>query len=105
MRKKLPASLDPSDRKERDRLTRRLVSMLGRKGYPPGLAFAVVKEELGALESSAEEFESEEFAGDEFSADGFPGDGSSGDEYAAGGSTVGGRDRPDPDGAHVWDTP
>ncbi|OXS83980.1 regulatory protein RecX [Kocuria marina] len=105
VRKKLPASLDPSDRKERDRLTRRLVSMLGRKGYPPGLAFAVVKEELGALESSAEEFESEEFAGDEFSADGFPGDGSSGDEYAAGGSTVGGRDRPDPDGAHVWDTP
>ncbi|MGY4843447.1 regulatory protein RecX [Kocuria sp. MNB10] len=110
VRKKLPASVDPSDRKERDRLTRRLVSMLGRKGYPPGLAFAVVKEELGALESSAEEFESEEsageeFAGDEFSADGFPGDGSSGDEYAAGGSTVGGRDRPDPDGAHVWDTP
>lgn len=28
--------------------TRRLVGMLGRKGYPPGLAFAVVKEELAA---------------------------------------------------------
>lgn len=31
--------------------TRRLVGMLGRKGYQPGLAFAVVREELG---SSAE---------------------------------------------------
>jgi regulatory protein len=27
--------------------TRRLAGMLGRKGYPPGLAFAVVKDELG----------------------------------------------------------
>ncbi len=28
--------------------TRRLVGMLGRKGYPPGMAFAVVREELAA---------------------------------------------------------
>lgn len=28
--------------------TRRLVGMLGRKGYPPGLAFGVVREELAA---------------------------------------------------------
>lgn len=28
--------------------TRRLVGMLARKGYPPGLAYAVVREELGA---------------------------------------------------------
>ena len=115
VRKKLPASVDPSDRKEHDRLTRRLVSMLGRKGYPPGLAFSVVKEELGALESPAEEFEAEpfdaeesaddEFAGGEFSADGVPGDGFPGDEFSAGGSRMGGRDRPDPDDAHVWDTP
>lgn len=30
--------------------TRRLVGMLGRKGYPPGVAFAVVKEELAAAD-------------------------------------------------------
>ena len=30
--------------------TRRLVGMLGRKGYPPGLAFAVVREELAAAD-------------------------------------------------------
>jgi regulatory protein len=28
--------------------TRRLVAMLGRKGYPPGLCFAVVREEVGS---------------------------------------------------------
>jgi len=28
--------------------TRRLVGMLGRKGYPPAMAYAVVREELGA---------------------------------------------------------
>lgn len=33
---------------ERDKATRRLVGMLARKGYPPGMAFAVVKDELGA---------------------------------------------------------
>jgi regulatory protein len=30
--------------------TRRLVGMLARKGYPPGLAYAVVREELGSAE-------------------------------------------------------
>ncbi|RLZ04205.1 RecX family transcriptional regulator [Kocuria tytonicola] len=48
VRKKLPAQVDPGDRKEYEKLTRRLVSMLGRKGYPPGTAFAVVKAELSA---------------------------------------------------------
>ena len=33
---------------DRDRATRRLVGMLARKGYPPGMAFAVVRDELGA---------------------------------------------------------
>jgi regulatory protein len=33
--------------------TRRLVGMLARKGYPPGLAFAVVREELAAADRSA----------------------------------------------------
>nr|WP_240898785.1 regulatory protein RecX [Kocuria sediminis] len=48
VRRKLPAGLDLTDRTERDRAVRRLVGMLGRKGYAPGLAFAVVKEELEA---------------------------------------------------------
>ncbi|MFF0988931.1 regulatory protein RecX [Kocuria nitroreducens] len=46
VRRKLPAGLDLTDRAARDKAVRRLVGMLGRKGYPPGLAFAVVKEEL-----------------------------------------------------------
>jgi regulatory protein len=33
---------------EHDKATRRLVGMLARKGYPPGMAFAVVRDELGA---------------------------------------------------------
>ncbi len=33
--------------------TRRLVGMLARKGYPPGLAFAVVRDELGAAQIEA----------------------------------------------------
>ena len=31
---------------ERDKATRRLVGMLARKGYPSGLAFSVVNDEL-----------------------------------------------------------
>ena len=34
------------DRLDEQAKVRRLVGMLGRKGYPPGLAFAVVREEL-----------------------------------------------------------
>jgi regulatory protein len=34
--------------------TRRLAGMLARKGYPPGLAFAVVREELGADSEGAD---------------------------------------------------
>lgn len=52
VRKKLPATVDPGDRTEHEKLTRRLVSMLGRKGYAPGLAFAVVKDELAELGSA-----------------------------------------------------
>ncbi|WP_394942322.1 regulatory protein RecX [Psychromicrobium sp. YIM B11713] len=44
-RKLRPGSL-LSDRAERDKLLRRLVSMLARKGYSPGLAFAVASQEL-----------------------------------------------------------
>ena len=49
VRKKLPPAVDLADRKEHEKLVRRLVSMLGRKGYPPSLAFGVVKEELERL--------------------------------------------------------
>ncbi|QBR91421.1 regulatory protein RecX [Nocardioides euryhalodurans] len=35
--------------------TRRLVGMLGRKGYPPGLAFAVVRDELGSASEETEQ--------------------------------------------------
>jgi regulatory protein len=39
---------------ETDKATRRLVGMLARKGYPPGMAFAVVKDELGADDTDVE---------------------------------------------------
>ncbi|MBF4766989.1 regulatory protein RecX [Nocardioides agariphilus] len=45
VRKKLPSLR----RVDSATATRRLVAMLARKGYPPGLAFAVVREELGAV--------------------------------------------------------
>jgi regulatory protein len=48
VRRKLPAGTDLSDRTERDRAVRRLVGMLGRKGYAPGLALSIVQEELAA---------------------------------------------------------
>ncbi len=42
-------------RLERTVATRRLVAMLGRKGYPPGLAFAIVRDELDAAGVEAPE--------------------------------------------------
>lgn len=48
VRKKLRPSMDFSDRQERDKIMRRLVAMLARKGYPSGLAFSVVKQEIDA---------------------------------------------------------
>ena len=45
-----PAADGPEGRAERDKVVRRLVGMLGRKGYGPGLAFGVVKEVLGELD-------------------------------------------------------
>lgn len=46
VRKKMRPSMDFSDRKEKDKIMRRLVSMLARKGYPSSMAFSVVKEEI-----------------------------------------------------------
>ncbi len=44
VRRKLRASVDLSDRAERDKYTRRWVGMLARKGFNPSLAFGMVAE-------------------------------------------------------------
>ncbi len=44
--RKMRQGVDLSDRSARDKEVRRLVSMLARKGYAPGLAFALVKDAL-----------------------------------------------------------
>ncbi|MFL0424232.1 RecX family transcriptional regulator [Micrococcus luteus] len=46
----VPGGASPGARAERDKVTRRLVGMLGRKGYGGGLAFAVVREVLAEHE-------------------------------------------------------
>lgn len=46
VRKKLRPSMNLAERAERDRVMRRLVAMLGRKGYSAGLAVSVVREEV-----------------------------------------------------------
>lgn len=53
VQRKLRPSMDLTDRAERDKYTRRLASMLARKGYAPSLAFRIVGEvlaEAGTLE-------------------------------------------------------
>ncbi len=53
--RKLRAGTDLSDRAERDKTTRRLASMLARKGYQPSQAFRIVGEVLDArVDSKAE---------------------------------------------------
>jgi len=47
--RKLRPGTDLSDRAERDKVTRRLASMLARKGYQPSQAFRVVGEVIDAL--------------------------------------------------------
>ena len=54
MRKKL-SSLERFDEGTK---TRRLVGMLARKGYSPGLAYAVVKEELALDDTEVDPFPS-----------------------------------------------
>lgn len=44
----LPAGNGPEDRKERDKVTRRLVSMLGRRGHSPSSALQLVREAIDA---------------------------------------------------------
>lgn len=47
-RRKVPSSTDPHERKQRDRMVRRLAGMLSRKGYSPGLAFSIVTDVMNA---------------------------------------------------------
>lgn len=50
--RKLRPGADLSDRAERDKVTRRLASMLARKGYQPSQAFRIVAEVLDAASGS-----------------------------------------------------
>lgn len=54
-RRRLPARIDLTDRDQKDRQTRRLVSMLARRGYPPGLAYRAVGEAIGDELEGADE--------------------------------------------------
>lgn len=56
VRKKLARTTpaDVTDRDERDRVTRRLVGMLARRGYPASTAFAVVRAELADLDAGTD---------------------------------------------------
>lgn len=49
VRRKLRGTEPPADRLDRDRLMRRLIGMLVRRGYDGGLAMAVVREEMAAV--------------------------------------------------------
>lgn len=51
--RKLRGFTGHEDRAERDKTTRRLASMLARKGYQPSLAFRVVGEALDAVAGAA----------------------------------------------------
>lgn len=48
VRRKIRPDWDLGERQIKDKHTRRLASMLARKGYPPAVAFRVVSEELDA---------------------------------------------------------
>lgn len=48
VRKKLRPGVDLSDRAEKDRVTRRLLGMLARRGYSSSVSMSVIREELAA---------------------------------------------------------
>jgi regulatory protein len=54
VQRKLRGTSDLTDRAERDKITRRLASMLARKGYQPSQAFRIVGEVLDAAAGHAE---------------------------------------------------
>lgn len=57
----LPEINAPEARAERDKTMRKLVGMLARRGYPQGMAFAVVKTELDRLGADTEDFDGDRF--------------------------------------------
>ena len=48
VRKKLRPGMDLSDRAEKDKVTRRLLGMLARRGYSSSVSMSVIREELAA---------------------------------------------------------
>ncbi|WP_233492046.1 regulatory protein RecX [Auritidibacter sp. NML100628] len=52
-RKSVPGTTIAEDRRERDKLVRRMVGMLGRKGYAPSMAFSIVKRVLEEKETDS----------------------------------------------------
>lgn len=54
VRKKARSVVEPADRAGRDKQVRRLVAMLARKGYSPGMAFSIVKDVLDEQTDSIE---------------------------------------------------
>ncbi|MBP2217524.1 regulatory protein RecX [Arthrobacter sp. CAN_C5] len=61
VRRKYRPLASAGDRASRDKETRRLVSMLARKGYSPSLAFGVVKAVLDDVAEREDEYENEGF--------------------------------------------
>lgn len=57
VQRKLKGTADLTDRAERDKVTRRLASMLARKGYQPSQAFRIVGEVLDAAAGERAETE------------------------------------------------
>lgn len=53
----LPDPNGPDVRAERDKVVRKLVGMLARRGYSQGMAFAVVKEQLDRVGADTEDFD------------------------------------------------
>ena len=56
-----PDAGDPDARAERDKIVRKLVGMLARRGYQQGMAFAVVKAELEQIYVATEDFDGESY--------------------------------------------
>lgn len=57
----LPNPNHPDARAERDKIVRKLVGMLARRGYQQGMAFAVVKSELERMSVATDELDGEHF--------------------------------------------
>ncbi|MDJ0391785.1 regulatory protein RecX [Rhodococcus sp. G-MC3] len=53
----LPDPSHPDARSERDKIVRKLVGMLARRGYSQGMAFGVVKSELDRAGADTEDFD------------------------------------------------